>query len=112
MKENLAELERWGADVIFGRAKGFRAGMTRLAMSALSVVFLQIVRARLLIFRRRWKQQSHLGTQVISIGNITVGGTGKTPVTEMLARTLRDRGRSVAILSRGYKSRRLKQTQK
>ncbi|MFC7337669.1 tetraacyldisaccharide 4'-kinase [Haloferula chungangensis] len=112
MKENLAELERWGADVIFGRAKGFRAGMTRLAMSALSVLFLQIVRARLLVFRKRWKQQSHLGTQVISIGNITVGGTGKTPVTEMLARTLRDRGRNVAILSRGYKSRRLKQPQK
>ncbi|MGB6220348.1 tetraacyldisaccharide 4'-kinase [Haloferula sp.] len=112
MKETLAELERWGADVIFGRAKGFRAGMTRLAMSALSVLFLQIVKARLMVFRRRWKQQSHLGTQVISIGNITVGGTGKTPVTEMLSRTLRDRGRSVAILSRGYKSRRLKQPQK
>ena len=112
MKENLAELERWGADVIFGRAKGFRAGMTRMAMSLLSVVFLQLVRARLLVFRRRWKQQSHLGTQVISVGNITVGGTGKTPVTEMLARTLRDRGRSVSILSRGYKSRRLKHAQK
>ncbi|MEP4077582.1 tetraacyldisaccharide 4'-kinase [Haloferula sp.] len=111
MKENLAELERWGADVIFGRAKGFRAGMTRMLMSVLSVVFRQLVRARLMIFRRRWKQQAHLGTQVISIGNITVGGTGKTPVTEMLARTLRDRGRSVSILSRGYKSRRLKQAQ-
>ncbi|MEM1084321.1 MAG: tetraacyldisaccharide 4'-kinase [Verrucomicrobiota bacterium] len=111
MKESLAELERWGADVIFGRARGFRAGLTRLAMSALSVVFLQLVKARLLIFRKRWKQQSHLGTQVISIGNITVGGTGKTPVTEMLARTLRDRGRQVSILSRGYKSRRLKQAQ-
>lgn len=112
MKETLAELERWGADVIFGRAKGFRASMTRLAMSVLSVLFLQVVKARLMIFRRRWKQQSHLGTQVISIGNITVGGTGKTPVTEMLSKTLRDRGRSVAILSRGYKSRRLKQPQK
>jgi tetraacyldisaccharide 4'-kinase len=111
MKENLAELERWGADVIFGRARGFRAGLMRLAMSALSGLFLVIVRTRLLIFRKRWKQQAHLGTQVISIGNITVGGTGKTPVTEMLARTLRDRGRSVSILSRGYKSRRLKQAQ-
>ncbi|BCX47126.1 tetraacyldisaccharide 4'-kinase [Haloferula helveola] len=112
MKESLAELERWGADVIFGRARGFRAGMTRLAMSALSGVFRMLVRTRLLVFRRRWKQQAHLGTHVISIGNITVGGTGKTPVTEMLARTLRDRGRKVAILSRGYKSRKLKEPQK
>lgn len=111
MKESLAELEQWGADVIFGRAKGFRAGMMRLAMSALSGIFLLVVRARLGVFRRHWKQQSHLGTQVISIGNLTVGGTGKTPVTEMLAHTLRDRGRQVAILSRGYKSRRLKQAQ-
>ncbi|MFM2243451.1 MAG: tetraacyldisaccharide 4-kinase [Verrucomicrobiota bacterium] len=112
MKENLAELERWAADVIFGRARGFRASMTRLAMSLLSVLFRGVVALRLMIFRKRWKQQAHLGTQVISIGNITVGGTGKTPVTEMLARTLRDRGRQVAILSRGYKSRRLKEAQK
>lgn len=111
MKELAAELERWGADVIFGRARGFRAGMTRLLMSALSLVFLGLVRARMGVFRRRWKQQAHLGTQVISIGNITVGGTGKTPVTEMLARTLRDRGRHVSILSRGYKSRRLRSAQ-
>ncbi|GAA5484515.1 tetraacyldisaccharide 4'-kinase [Haloferula sargassicola] len=112
MKEFLAELERWGADVIFGRARGFRAGMTRLAMTALSLLMRGAVATRLMIFRRRWKQQAHLGTQVISIGNITVGGTGKTPVTEMLARTLRERGRKVAILSRGYKSRKLKEAQK
>jgi len=112
MKETLAELERWGADVIFGRARGFRATMTRLLMSLLSGVFRLLVEARLGIFRRRWKQQAHLGTHVVSIGNLTVGGTGKTPVTEMLARALRERGRSVAILSRGYKSRRLKEPQR
>ena len=112
MKESLAEFERWGADVIFGRARGFRASLTRLAMSLLSVLFRGVVLLRLLVFRRRWKQQAHLGTQVISIGNITVGGTGKTPVTEMLAKALRDRGRHVAILSRGYKSRKLKKPQK
>ncbi len=111
MKETLAELERWGADVIFGRAKGFRAGMTRLFMSVLSVVFRGLVKTRLAVYRRRWKQQSHLGTAVISIGNISVGGTGKTPVVELLSRTLRDRGRRVAILSRGYKSKSLKETQ-
>lgn len=111
MKNTLAELENWGADVIFGRARGFRAGLTRLAMSVLSVGFFGIVRARLAIFRKRWIQQTHLGTHVISIGNLTVGGTGKTPVTEMLARELQHRQRRVAILSRGYKSHRLPETQ-
>jgi len=46
----------------------------------------------------------HLGCLVVSIGNLTVGGTGKTPVVELFARALRDGGRKVAILSRGYKS--------
>jgi tetraacyldisaccharide 4'-kinase len=40
---------------------------------------------------------------VISIGNVTAGGTGKTPVTELFARTLAAEGRKVAILSRGYR---------
>lgn len=111
MKETLAELEVWGADVIFGRAKGFRAGMMRLALGALSGVYRAAVQTRLLIYRKRWRQQHHLGTLVVSIGNLTVGGTGKTPVVELLARTLRDEGRRVAILSRGYKSRRLKEPQ-
>src|SRR5207244_4019558 len=45
-----------------------------------------------------------LGCLVISIGNLTVGGTGKTPIVEKFARALRAGGRRVAILSRGYKS--------
>src|SRR4029077_9598943 len=44
------------------------------------------------------------GCLVISIGNLTVGGTGKTPVVEKFARALQAGGRRVAILSRGYKS--------
>ncbi|MCU0786700.1 MAG: tetraacyldisaccharide 4'-kinase [Verrucomicrobia bacterium] len=46
-----------------------------------------------------------LGVQVIAVGNLTVGGTGKTPVVEKFARALQDQGRKVAILSRGYRSR-------
>ena len=111
MKELLEELERWGADVIFGRAKGFRAAVTRFLMRALSNLFRILVQARLWYFRSGWKPQYHLGTQVVAIGNITVGGTGKTPVVELLARSLRDRGRNVAILSRGYKSRKLDKPQ-
>ena len=107
MKDQLEELERWGADVIFGRARGFRATVTRFLMLALSGVFRLLVQLRLWRYRSGWKQQCHLGCQVVSIGNITVGGTGKTPVVELLARSLRDEGRRVSILSRGYKSRKL-----
>jgi tetraacyldisaccharide 4'-kinase len=112
MKEQIEELERWGADVIFGRAKGVRAALMRFLMRALSGVFRMIVQIRIWRYRSGWKKQHHLGTQVIAIGNITVGGTGKTPVVELLAKSLRDRGRRVAILSRGYKSKKLDRPQK
>ncbi len=112
MKELIEELERWGADVIFGRAKGLRAALMRFAMRALSGVFRMIVQIRLWRYRSGWRAQHHLGTQVVAIGNITVGGTGKTPVVELLAKSLRDRGRRVAILSRGYKSKKLDRPQK
>lgn len=112
MKELIEELERWGADVIFGRARGFRATMMRFFMRALSGVFRMIVQIRIWRYRSGWRPQRHLGTQVVAIGNITVGGTGKTPVVELLARSLRDEGRRVAILSRGYKSKKLSEPQK
>lgn len=111
MKELLEELERWGADVIFGRAKGFRAALMRFLMRALSGIFRILVQLRIWRYRSGWKQQHHLCTQVVAIGNITVGGTGKTPVVELLARSLRDRGRNVSILSRGYKSKKLDRPQ-
>ena len=43
-----------------------------------------------------------LPTKVISVGNITTGGTGKTPTVIYLAKTLSNRGHSVGVLSRGY----------
>jgi len=112
MKEQMEELERWGSDVIFGRAKGFRATLMRLAMHGLSWLFRLVVFIRLWRFRSGWKRQTHLGVLTVAIGNLTVGGTGKTPVVELLAKSLQNRGRSVAILSRGYKSKKLDQPQK
>ena len=105
------DMEKWASDVIFGRARGLGAAITRLLFRGLSHVFGIIVQFRLLIHRKRWKQQAQLGTRVVSVGNLTVGGTGKTPVVELLARSLRERGRKVAILSRGYKSRKLDEPQ-
>jgi tetraacyldisaccharide 4'-kinase len=72
----------------------------------LSGIYKGAVKLRLLLYRERFIHDHHLGVPVISVGNITVGGTGKTPVVELLAKSLRDKGRRVAILSRGYKSKR------
>jgi tetraacyldisaccharide 4'-kinase len=59
---------------------------------------------RLWLYRKRLWREHSLGCLVVSIGNLTVGGTGKTPVVEKFARALQTGGRRVAILSRGYKS--------
>ena len=72
-------------------------------LKALSCVFAAIVGVRYLLYRIGLLPRFPLGVQVISIGNVTAGGTGKTPVTEIFARTLASEGRKVAILSRGYR---------
>ena len=97
-------LESFAIDVILGRRYGRRADLLRGFLWLLSLVYRMIVEARLTLYRRRlFRSHSH-GCLVISVGNLTVGGTGKTPVVELLARALQEGGRRVAILSRGYKS--------
>jgi tetraacyldisaccharide 4'-kinase len=112
VKELVDEFERWASDVIFGRARGFRAFLTRWGLRALSGLYRGIIQLRKFLFLHDFKERHQLGTLTISVGNLTVGGTGKTPVVELLARSLRDRKRRVAILSRGYKSKALAQPQK
>lgn len=72
-------------------------------MRQLSHVWRGVVQFRHWLFDNRIFRHHTLGCQVISVGNLTVGGTGKTPVVELLARELSKAGRKVAILSRGYK---------
>lgn len=107
----MQELERWITDVILGDVRGFRAWITRISLRLLSGIFRASVQTRKFLFRQNFKQSHHLGTLTISVGNLTLGGTGKTPVVELLAKALAARGRKVAILSRGYKSRALRKPQ-
>ena len=72
-------------------------------LKALSWLFAAAVGVRYFLYRTGVMRRYPLGIQVISIGNVTAGGTGKTPVTEIFARTLAAEGRKVAILSRGYR---------
>ncbi|HLA79042.1 MAG TPA: tetraacyldisaccharide 4'-kinase [Vicinamibacteria bacterium] len=59
--------------------------------------------ARVALYRRRLLSQAHLPSPVISVGNLSVGGSGKTPVVARIAELLQDAGQPVAILSRGYR---------
>jgi tetraacyldisaccharide 4'-kinase len=97
-------LEQFAVDVILERRWGFRAGLFRLFLWFLSGVYRLAVRWRLWYFETRLGSVHALGCLVVSVGNLTVGGTGKTPVVELFARELTKRGRKVAVLSRGYKS--------
>ena len=72
-------------------------------LKGVSLIFATIVSIRHALYRAGVMRRYPLGVQVISIGNVTAGGTGKTPVTEIFARTLAAEGRKVAILSRGYR---------
>lgn len=104
MGRRLENLEEFGIDVVLGRRHGLRASVLRGILYGLSFVYDRLVQLRLYLYRKRVFRERALGCLVISIGNLTVGGTGKTPIVEKFARALHAGGRRVAILSRGYKS--------
>ena len=69
----------------------------------LSLLYGVGVRARVWLYANRWFKQKRLNATVISVGNLTVGGTGKTPMVIWLAEKFLSDGKRVAILSRGYR---------
>ena len=109
MRESLRawqeQFETFALEVIFGERRGKKAALLRGVLFSLSKVFLIIVKGRRWLYEARIIRDHPLGVQVITVGNLTVGGTGKTPVVEKFARVLTDQGRKVAILSRGYRSK-------
>lgn len=69
----------------------------------LAFLYRSAVQARNALYRWGWLKIARLPRPVISVGNLTVGGTGKTPTCLWLAQELRERGFKVGILSRGYR---------
>jgi tetraacyldisaccharide 4'-kinase len=98
-------LETFLLEVILEERPGTREDLVRALLYCCSKIFQVAVKTRHFLYNFRILRDSTLGVQVIAIGNLTVGGTGKTPVVEKFARELRDEGRNVAILSRGYRSK-------
>ncbi len=106
LKKKYYAFEQYTIDVIFGRRTDVGAGLYAAFLQGVSYVFNGAVQLRMWLYRQRLLHDQPLGCLVVVVGNLTVGGTGKTPVVEKFARALADRGRKVAILSRGYKSKR------
>jgi tetraacyldisaccharide 4'-kinase len=75
----------------------------RMLLWPLSLLYGAIVRLRVSLYAQGWLKQKRLKAAVISVGNLTVGGTGKTPMVIWLAERFLAEGKRVAILSRGYR---------
>lgn len=111
MSKKLAKLEQYFQNVVTldEREPDLAIGTRMLLylLRRLSSIYLALVQLRLFLYAKGVFRHHTLGCQVISIGNLTVGGTGKTPVVEIFARELQKEGRRVAVLSRGYKKENL-----
>lgn len=78
------------------------SALTPIVLAPLGALYGAVTRARLKLYRRGLLHVSTLAAPVISVGNITTGGTGKTPLVEFVVRALALKGRKVCVLTRGY----------
>src|SRR5436305_14400674 len=92
-------------DLVSGRWKGPVAAVLRGVLALLERPYSWIVRRRGARLDQGILRATKLPAPVISVGNLTVGGTGKSPFVAWLARWLLDRGDQVTIIRRGYGSR-------
>jgi tetraacyldisaccharide 4'-kinase len=93
-------LETFFLEVIVEERRGTRESFVRALLYACSKLFQAAIKTRRFLYNVRILRDSTLGVQVIAVGNLTVGGTGKTPVVEKFARELRDQGRAATGPSR------------
>ena len=105
-KRKWASFESFVEGVIYDRDLSVSARLFGLFLHPFSYLFSTIVRLRLFLYSRRFVfKDKPLDCLVLVVGNLTVGGTGKTPVVERFTKELIAKGKKVAILSRGYKSK-------
>jgi tetraacyldisaccharide 4'-kinase len=97
--------EQYLLDVISGRQRGPAASGMRAVLTAGELCFAAVSRCRNFLYDRRLLPIHSLGRPTVSIGNLTTGGTGKTPVVCWLAAAAQAAGRNPVVLLRGYKSR-------
>ncbi len=92
------------ADLLSGRKCGPAAALARLALRVAAVFYGLGVCVRNRAYDRGWKNIERAALPVVSVGNLTAGGTGKTPFAAFVARRYRQRGIRVCFISRGYRA--------
>ncbi len=92
-------------DLISGRRRGAVATVARALLRAAEVPYTWAVEYRNRQFDRGKSPIHRVPVPVVSVGNITAGGTGKTPLVAWLAQWFWQRGVRVALVSRGYRAR-------
>ncbi|MFN0018012.1 MAG: tetraacyldisaccharide 4'-kinase [Pirellulaceae bacterium] len=92
-------------DIISGSRRGLVAPCARAVLAALEPAYGWVVRRKNRRFDGDHSAALRVAAPVISVGNLTVGGTGKTPLVCWLARWLKAQGEQVTLISRGYGSR-------
>jgi len=97
-------IQKYLIQLIYGEKSGWIHDGLLLLLKNFSRIYGFGVRLKLYLYRRGVWQRHKLPCKVISLGNITVGGTGKTPTAQRLASFIRDLGYRVVILNRGYRA--------
>ncbi len=98
------EFQRRIRQIVEGKDDG-RWPVTAKVMQGLSMAYKGAVTLRADLYRTNLLASCHLDCKVLSVGNLTTGGTGKTPMVCYIARLLQDMGKQAAVISRGYKGK-------
>lgn len=98
----LAAIRRRVETLMTDETRG-RSKMLAGGLYFVSLLFTLAVRCNAWMYRARWRRTRRIPCRVISIGNLVVGGTGKTPLTIFVARMLQQQHMRVAVICRGYK---------
>lgn len=88
--------------VMNGERKTMDAFIVGAVLSVFSLIYFVILRCVYILYRTKILRRNRVRAKVISVGNMTLGGTGKTPFVIMLAERTRAMGRKTAVLTRGY----------
>ncbi|MBI4832921.1 MAG: tetraacyldisaccharide 4'-kinase [Candidatus Lindowbacteria bacterium] len=88
--------------IVSGNEKGIAASVARGAFSMFSGLYRLVYEGKSISYRLGLKRSRRVNARVVSVGNITAGGAGKTPAVMYFARRFLEEGRNIVVLSRGY----------
>ncbi len=103
MRSHKRTIEQRWVDLVCGEPRTLAARAALLGLRLLSLPYLVGLKANLGLYRAGLLRREHMPCPVISVGNLTLGGTGKTSLCATIARYISDAGVPAAILLRGYR---------